>query len=116
MSVTGKKTTLEHLQSTETENGRGRSVTTWSGTGRYIKGVLSGIKHFGSGSKDIMQANRITVVYDYELAVNERDVSDLNEKDRFRSLKTGDEFEVQQIIRPFNHTSNNFVIQLLRLK
>lgn len=115
MSIIGKKTKFQYLEKITTTNGRGRQSVSW--TSKYfIYGILSGVKHYGSGSKDEIIQNQLKVAYYYELLLNKRDVNFINEEDRIKDVSSGIEYEIQQIIINGNNKGNILSLQLLRLK
>lgn len=115
MSFVGAKTKLNYLKRVSTKNGRGREVTTYEKV-CSVKGSLSAVKHFGSGSKDKIIAKQVNTNYDYELLLNQRDIKCLNEKNVFEDPKTNYRYEIQQILIPNNNTAKTYVVQLLRLR
>lgn len=115
MSIVGKKTKFQYLERVTATNGRGRQTLTWKPK-YYIYGVLSGIKHYGSGSKDDIIQGQLKVVYYYELLLNKRDVKYINEEDRIKDVTTGFEYEIQQVMVNGNNKGNVLSLQLLRLR
>lgn len=115
MSATGKKTKLEYLHRNIVDTGRGRTSTTWTVT-KIFKGTLSAVIHYGSGTKDLMVAGKITIVYDFQLFVDVRCLPNIEEQDRIRDPKTGYQYEIQQALIPDNNKGKIWKIQLMRLR
>ena len=115
MSAIGNKTKFLYIERVEVSNTRGRTTTTDKVLAKF-KGVLSSVKHYGSGSRDTSIAMQNNVTYDYELTISRRLVPNLNEKNIIRDTKTNLEYEIQQVLIPDMNRGNVWVVQLLRIR